>query len=125
MQEKLRFLSVYGPKVLCAEKFNPDDDTVDPRAPVNNPSELYDSFFGDETRVEIEDTLRDEKITDFDDDVYDYEDRSELGEDIALAQAIDLSRKRPSKQLDIEDYIKNKTKKKPEALDELDDAGDE
>lgn len=46
----------------------------------------------DMIREEIAASLEAEKIEDFDDDVYDYEDRTELGEDIALAQSYDLSK---------------------------------
>lgn len=97
MQEKdknvstVKFLTVYGTKISSNEHYNPEDDTTDQRAPVNNPSELWDTFMmDDEMRAEIAASLEDENIDDFDDDVYDYEDRSDLGEDIALAQSLDL-----------------------------------
>lgn len=97
MQEKdknvstVKFLTVYGPKISSNEHYNSEDDTTDQRAPVNNPSELWDTFMmDDEMRAAIAASLEDENIDDFDDDVYDYEDRSDLGEDIALAQSLDL-----------------------------------
>lgn len=109
MQEKdknastVDFLTVYGPKKSSNEHFNPEDDCTDQRAPVNNPSELYEQFFmnDEDFRAEIAAQLDEENIDDFDNDVYDYEDRSELGEDIALARSIDLSKNRPSSKKEL------------------------
>lgn len=119
---QVEFLTVYGPKKSSNEHFNPDDDCTDQRAPVNNPSELYEQFFmNDDVIAEIEDTLRDEKVEDFEDDVYDYEDRSELGEDIALAQSIDLSKIRQSSK----SKGQSKSTKKEEKPEDLDDVNDD
>lgn len=93
MQEKqkyvstVEFLSVYGGKVRSGEKFVPDDDCVDQRAPVNDPMELYNQFVIPEDVME---ELENEKIEDFDNDVYDYDDRTDLGVDIAEAADLDL-----------------------------------
>lgn len=128
MQEKdknastVEFLTVYGPKKSSNEYFNPEDDCTDQRAPVNKPSELYEQFFmNDDVIAEIEDTLRDEKVEDFEDDVYDYEDRSELGEDIALARSIDLSKIRQSSKF----KGQSKSTKKEEKPEDLDDVNDD
>ena len=89
MQEKEKnvstsqFLSVFGPKITGAEFYNPDDDTCDQRAPVNDPQALYEQFVIPE---DIMDELESETIDDFDDDfAYDYEDRLDYGVDIADA----------------------------------------
>lgn len=104
MQEKdknvstIEFLTVYGPKKSCNEWFDPNDDVTDQRAPVNNPLDLYNQFVLPEDVME---ELENEKVEDFDRDVYDYEDRTDLGVDIAEAQ-----------QLDLENYIRAQNAKR-------------
>lgn len=95
MQEKkensstVKFLSVFGPKVLCGEQYFENDDTTDQRAPVNNPQELYNQFV---LPAEVMDELDAETIDDFDNDVYDYEDRTDYGVDVADAAEIEYKR---------------------------------
>lgn len=100
MQEKdkslstVKFLTAFNgsievskSKFLDGEKFEPDWDTCDQRAPVNDPEALYEQFVVPE---DIMDELDNEKLEDFDGDIDDYEDRSDLGVDIAAAQDLDL-----------------------------------
>lgn len=95
MQEKeknvstVKFLSVFGPKITAGEHFDPKDDTTDQRSPVNNPEALYEQFV---VPSDIMEELDAEQIDDFDDDVYPYEDRSEMGEDIAEMSRLDLKK---------------------------------
>lgn len=119
MQEKsknvsvVKFLTVYGDKISSNEHYNPEDDTTDQRAPVNNPSDLWEQFFmDDDIRAEIEESMIDEKIEDFDDDVYDFEDRSDLGEDIALASQLDLKGSKQRLQAAMQGSSNNKTSNK-------------
>lgn len=94
MQEKdknastVKFLSVWGKKIRSGETFFASDDTTDQRAPVNDPEALYTQFVVPE---ELMDELDAEKIDDFDNDIYDYEDRTDLGVDIAASQHLSLS----------------------------------
>ena len=71
----------FGPKKSGCNAFKSEWDTTDQRAPIQDPGELYERYL----RPEIQEELEDEKIEDFDDDIsqYDYDDISELGEDIA------------------------------------------
>ena len=71
----------FGPKISGCNAFKSEWDTTDQRAPVQDPGELYERYL----RPEIQEELEDEKIEDFDDDIsqYEYDDISELGEDIA------------------------------------------
>jgi hypothetical protein len=82
-----QFISAYGQKISSGEHYSPEDDTTDQRAPVNNIDELYNQFV---LPMDVMDELDHEKIDDFDEDVYDYDDRSEYGEDVAAAGQIDL-----------------------------------
>lgn len=93
MQEKDKtlfqnhFLSVFGDKIVAGEEYDPADDVTDQRAPVNDPEALYEQFVVPD---DIMDELDEETLDDFEDDVYPYEDRTELGEDIAAAAQLDL-----------------------------------
>lgn len=93
MQEKqkdlyaVKFLSVFGEKIVGGEYYNPDDDITDQHAPVNDPEVLYEQFVVPE---DIMDELEDENIEDFENDLYPYEDRTEYGVDIAAAAHLDL-----------------------------------
>lgn len=71
----------FGPKKSGCNAFKLEWDTTDQRAPIQDPGELYERYL----RPDIQEELEDEKIEDFDDDIsqYDYDDISELGEDIA------------------------------------------
>lgn len=91
-----RFLTVYGPKPHCNELFNPEDDTTDQRSPVNNPLDLFNQFVVPD---DVMDELDNESVDDFENDIYDYEDRSDLGEDIALAASLDLTKRRQAKSV--------------------------
>lgn len=111
MQEKkknastVKFLSSFGSKVLCGEHYFENDDTTDQRAPVNNPMDLYNQFVvPDEVMTELES----ETIDDFDNDVYDYDDRTDYGVDVAEAADIEYQRS----------LLKNRTKKNPEPKNE-------
>ena len=71
----------FGPKFSGCNAFKSEWDTTDQRSPIQEPGELYERYL----RPEIQDELDNEKLDDFDDDIsqYDYDDISELGEDIA------------------------------------------
>lgn len=95
MQEKDKnvymnhFLSVFGDKILGGETYDSSDDQTDQRAPVNDPEALYEQFVVPE---DIMDELDDETLDDFENDIYPYEDRTELGVDIAAAAHLDLQK---------------------------------
>lgn len=95
---KVNFLTNYGPRPVLGESYDPDDDTCDQRAPVNDPEALYNTFIVPE---EVMSELDSEDIDDFDSDIYDYDDRTDLGVDIALSAELDKqkrSQKRKSKK---------------------------
>lgn len=79
---KMKFLSPYGPKKTGANKFSPDMDVTDQRAPVNEISELWQQYMVSEDLME---ELDEETVSDFDEDVYPYDDISEFGEDVLTA----------------------------------------
>lgn len=81
--KKIKFIRPYAPKILGSNAFNKKMDITDQRAPINEPEDLFEQFMIDE---EIQDELDNEKLEDFDNDVYDYDDRSEYGEDVLAAQ---------------------------------------
>lgn len=114
MQE--RFLTVYGKHVVNGEKYVASDDTCDQRSPVNDPQELYNMFMVPE---DIMDELDAETLQDFDNDDYDYDDRTDYGVDVAAASQLDLR-----KSLD---KLKNKKakEKKPENLDAVNPVEDD
>lgn len=87
---KVNFLTNYGPRVVLGEFYDPDDDTCDQRAPVNDPETLYNTFVVPE---EVMSELDSESIEDFDSDIYDYDDRTDLGVDIALSADIDMKKR--------------------------------
>lgn len=106
-----QFISPFGQKITGGEHYNPKDDTTDQRAPVNNIDELYDQFV---VPLDVMDELDHEKIDDFDSDVYDYDDRSEYGEDVAAAG-----------QIDMEEYIAAKQQEKAKSAAKADEKADE
>lgn len=77
-----KFISQYGVKKLGANEFNSKMDTTDQRAPITSVEELWNTYMSAE---DVEDELEDETIDDFDDDIYEYDDISEVGEDILTA----------------------------------------
>lgn len=79
---RVKFISQYGVKKLGANEFNEKMDTTDQRAPITSIEELWDTYMGAE---DVEDELDAETLDDFDNDIYPYEDISELGEDILTA----------------------------------------
>lgn len=79
---KVNFISQYGVKKLGANEFNPGMDTTDQRAPITSVEELWNTYMGAD---DVEDELDAETIDDFDTDVYEYTDISEVGEDILTA----------------------------------------
>lgn len=119
MQEKDKnvynnhFLSVFGDKITGGEVYNPADDQVDPRAPINDPEALYEQFVLPE---DIMEELEDEKLEDFEDDIYDYEDRTELGVDIAAAAHLDYKKSKEKLK-----KIKKKTAENLDAVEPDDD----
>lgn len=123
MQEKdknvsaVKFLTVFGTeKLLDAEEYFVEDDITDQRAPVNDPQALYEQFVVPE---DIMDELEDEKLEDFDNDIYPYEDRTDYGVDIAAAANLDLKKS-------IENIKKIKEKKAaPEEQAKVNEAADD
>lgn len=93
MSNESKFVTAYGPKKQGANEFNPEMDTTDQRAPVITPQDALEQFFrpDEETMAELES----ETIDDFDNDIYEYEDRGELGEDIALSQDLEIAKHAP------------------------------
>lgn len=79
------FIYPYGPKRTAQNDFNVKEDITDQRAPINDPQTMYEQFMQYDV-ADVMDELESENIEDFDNDVYEYEDRSELGEDIAALQ---------------------------------------
>lgn len=79
---KRKFIYPFGAKISGYNEFNPEMDITDQRAPINQPQELFEQFVIDD---EIHDELENEKIEDFDSDIYDYDDRTEYGLDIAAS----------------------------------------
>lgn len=123
MQEKeknvptVKFLTVFGEKITGAEHYEPEWDTCDQRAPVNNPVDLYNQFVFAEP-IDVAD-LDSETLEDFDNDIYDYEERTDLGVDIATASNISMQRQsvRSTKQsitADKDNQNLNKEKEKTE-----------
>ena len=90
----VKFLRAFGEKITGGEVFNPEDDTTDQRAPINDPESLYNQFV---VPAGLLDELEDEKIDDFDDDIDDYEDRTDLGVDIAAMDELQRQRKNLTK----------------------------
>lgn len=122
MQEKdknvstVKFLTVFGTeKILGAEEYIVTDDITDQRAPVNDPQALYEQFVVPE---DIMDELEDEKLEDFDNDIYPYEDRTDYGVDIAAAANLDLKKS-------IENVKKIKEKAASEEQAKVNEAADD
>ena len=124
MQEKDKnvstecFLTSYGHHITGGEFYFEEDDQTDQRAPVNDPQELFNQFIVPE---DIMEELDAETIEDFDNDVYDYDDRTDLGVDIAQASYLNLKESISRKQ--------NRKPSKPESekisADERDESHEE
>lgn len=80
---KTNFIYPFGPKVSGFNEFSPDMDVTDQRSPVMTMEDAMQMLVIDD---ELAEELDSEKMSDFDDDIYDYDDRGELGEDILLSQ---------------------------------------
>lgn len=85
----VNFLRLFGAKITAGESMPVQDDICDQRAPVNDPQALYEQFVVPDDMM---DELDNEKIEDFDNDIYDYEDRTDYGVDIAAAADLSLKR---------------------------------
>ena len=126
MQEKeknactVNFLSVFGNKIVGGEHYDPKDDVTDQRAPVNNPEALYNQFVRydwESIADQLEEEITNEVADDFDNDQYPYENRSELGEDIAEMSRRDLK----AAQLRFAEAQKKKKESKSEEPAKADD----
>lgn len=83
---KLRFIGQYDDlKSGSIPDYSKVESVTDQRCIINSPQELYEQFV---LGPEIFEELENESITDFDDDVYDYEDRSDYGVDVAAAAVL-------------------------------------
>ncbi len=85
-------ISPYLGSNFRANEFDGARDLTDQRAPLNDPQELFAQYLLNGYVEEIADELDSESITDFDDDFYPYDDRSEYGEDVLAAQDAELSK---------------------------------
>lgn len=90
----VKFLRAFGEKITGGEVFNPEDDTTDQRAPINDPEQLYNQFV---VPAGLLDELDGETLADFDNDFDDYEDRTDLGVDIATMDDLQRQRKNLTK----------------------------
>lgn len=90
---KTRFIYPYGSKVSGFNEFTEDMDVTDQRSPVMTMEDAMQMLVIDE---ELADELDAEKMSDFDDDIYDYDDRGELGEDILLSQQPEMIKFAPA-----------------------------
>lgn len=93
MSNESKFVTAYGPKKQGANAFNPKMDTTDQRAVIMTPQDAFQQFLRPD--AELMDELESETIDDFDNDIYEYEDRGELGEDILLSQDPDIAKVAP------------------------------
>lgn len=89
-----KFISQYGPKKFGSNAFCHEMDMTDQRAPLNEISELWNTFMDAE---DVMDELEDEKVEDFDEDVYEYEDISEYGEDVLTASQPVIAKYKPKR----------------------------
>lgn len=96
-KNKTRFIYPFGPKISGCNEFNAEMDTTDQRAPITTVEDAFQMFKPDD---EIMDELENESLDDFEGDItdYDYDDRGELGEDIALSQLPDIAKRAPKPQ---------------------------
>lgn len=87
---KPKFIYPFGAKISGCNEFCPEMDTTDQRSPITTVADAFQMFTPNE---EIMDELEGENIDDFDGDItdYDYEDRGEFGEDVAMSQQADIA----------------------------------
>lgn len=121
----VKFLRAFGEKITGGEFFNPEDDTTDQRAPINDPEQLYNQFV---VPAGVLDELDSETLEDFDNDIDDYEDRTDLGVDIATMDELQRRRKNltadDEKKMSELDNIKMK-KKQTDELEKVNPDDDE
>ncbi|MDE6250512.1 MAG: hypothetical protein K2M34_02665 [Alphaproteobacteria bacterium] len=87
---KSKFIYPFGPKISGCDEFSPEMDTTDQRSPVTTVQDAFQMFTPND---EIMDELESESLDDFDGDItdYDYDDRGEFGEDIAMSQRAEFA----------------------------------
>lgn len=87
---KTKFIYPFGPKISGCNEFSPEMDTTDQRSPITTVQDAFQMFTPND---EIMDELESESLDDFDGDItdYDYDDRGELGEDIAMSQRAEFA----------------------------------
>lgn len=87
---KPKFIYPFGAKISGCNEFSPEMDTTDQRSPITTVADAFQMFQMDD---ELNEELESEKLSDFDNDIefYDYEDRGELGEDIAMSQRAEFA----------------------------------
>lgn len=90
---KTNFIYPFGPKLSGCNEFSPDMDVTDQRSPVMTMEDAMQMLQIDD---ELADELDSETMSDFDDDIYDYDDRGELGEDILLSQQPEMIKHAPA-----------------------------
>ncbi len=91
--EKSKFIYPFGPKKSGCNAFSAEDDVADQRSPVLTPADAQQMLVISE---DLADELDSETMADFDNDVYDYDDRGELGEDILLSQQPEMIKHAPA-----------------------------
>lgn len=91
-EKKSNFIYPFGPKISGCNEFSPDMDVTDQRSPVMTMEDAMQMLQIDD---ELADELDSETMADFDNDIYDYDDRGELGEDILLSQQPDMIKHAP------------------------------
>lgn len=84
-ENKPKFIYPFGPKISGCDEFSPEMDTTDQRSPVTTVQDAFQMFVPSD---EIMDELESESLDDFEGDItdYEYDDRGEFGEDIAMSQ---------------------------------------
>lgn len=87
---KTKFIYPFGPKISGCNEFSPEMDTTDQRSPITTVQDAFQMFTPND---EIMDELETESIDDFDGDIvdYEYDDRGEFGEDIAMSQRAEFA----------------------------------
>lgn len=80
-----QFITAYGPKILDSNEFNSKMDTTDQRCALVDPKAFFDNIMMDDMRLPatLVQELDEEDISDFDNDDYEYEDRTDYGVDVA------------------------------------------
>ncbi len=91
--EKSKFIYPFGPKKSGCNAFSAEDDVTDQRSPVLTSADAQQMLVISE---DLADELDSETMSDFDNDIYDYDDRGELGEDILLSQQPEMIKHAPA-----------------------------